>query len=156
MNEVTRQAATRLRAVIRTFNRRAQVDTGEGSPTRSQQAVLAWLEDRGPLSASELATLERIRPQSMSQTVDALASRGWVTRGAHPKDRRQVLLSLTKDGVAAVHKGRQTRQAWLTDALERRLTTEELDTLVAAIGLLERVVAEESDPQRTQDAAQGS
>jgi DNA-binding MarR family transcriptional regulator len=155
MSEVTQQAATRLRAVIRTFNRRAQVDTGEGSPTRSQQAVLAWLEDRGPLSASELATLEGIRPQSMSQTVDTLASRGWVTRGAHPKDRRQVLLTLTKDGVAAVNKGRQTRQAWLTDALARRLTAAELDTLLDAIGLLERVVAEESTPKRNQHAAEG-
>lgn len=151
MNEVTQQAANRLRAVIRTFNRRAQADTGEGSPTRSQQAVLAWLEDRGPLSASELAALERIRPQSMSQTVDALAGRGWITRGAHPKDRRQVLLSLTEEGRAAVHKGRQTRQAWLTDALDDRLTPKELDTLVAAIGLLEKVVAEESRQHAAQD-----
>jgi DNA-binding MarR family transcriptional regulator len=141
------EAASRLRAVIRTFNRRAQVDTGEGSPTRSQQAVLAWLEDRGPLSASELATLERIRPQSMSQTVDALATRGWVSRSAHPKDRRQVLLSLTKAGEAAVRKGRQTRQAWLTDALSDRLSDDELDRLLAAIELLERVVAEESTPK---------
>ncbi len=33
----------RLRVVVRALNRRAQAETGEGSPTRSQQAVLAWL-----------------------------------------------------------------------------------------------------------------
>jgi DNA-binding MarR family transcriptional regulator len=155
MSEVTEQAAIRLRAVIRTFNRRAQADAGAGSPTRSQQAVLAWLEDRGPLSASELATLERIRPQSMSQTVDGLVSRGWVARSAHPKDRRQVLLSLTKDGAAAVRKGRHTRQAWLTEALGQRLAPDELDTLLVAIGLLERVVAAENLTTKEHRAAEG-
>jgi len=134
------EAATRLRAVIRTLNRQAQADTGEDSPTRSQQAALAWLEDRGPLSPGELATLERVRPQSIGQTVDTLAKRGWIKRTPHPDDRRQIVLSLTPAGRAAVHRGRTIRQAWFTEAMTTRLNAEERRTLIAAIGLLERIV----------------
>src|SRR5882757_6877247 len=133
-------AATRLRAVVRTLNRRAQADTGQDSPTRSQQAALAWLEDRGPLTPGQLAALERIRPQSIGQTVDALAKRGWIKRAPHPDDRRQIVLSLTPAGTAAVRRGRTIRQAWLTEAMTTRLNSEERRTLAAAIGLLERIV----------------
>lgn len=57
MDEIA-EAAERLRMIIRLLNRRAQADTGEGSPTRSERAVLAWLEERGPLTLTALATIE--------------------------------------------------------------------------------------------------
>ena len=41
---------------------------------------------------------------------------------------------------AAVHRGRTIRQAWFTEAMTTRLNAEERRTLIAAIGLLERIV----------------
>ncbi len=141
MDEIT-DAVARLRLVVRTLNRRAQADTGPDAPTRSEQAVLAWLDDRGPLTPSALATLEQIRPQSMGQTLDAVAQRGWVTRSPHPGDRRQVLIALTDAGRDALDRGRQLRQAWLVEAMHTRLDAEERRTVSAAIALLERIVRE--------------
>jgi len=141
MDEIT-DAVARLRLVVRMLNRRAQAGTGAGSPTRSEQAVLAWVEDRGPLTPSALATLEQVRPQSMGQTLDAVVRRGWGTRAAHPSDRRQVLIALTDAGRIALDRGRQLRQAWLVEAMRTRLDAEEQRTVIAAIALLDRMVRE--------------
>lgn len=136
-------AAEKLRLAVRVLNRRAQADTGEGSPTRSEQAVLAWLDERGPLTPSALASAECVRPQSMGQTLDALEQRGLVARASHPSDRRQVLISLTKPGRAALDRGRGMRQAWFAEAMRTQLNAEERRTLFKAIDLLDRIVRSE-------------
>ena len=139
MDEIA-DATARLRMVVRVLNRRAQAQTGEGSPTRSQQAVLAWLDERGALTPSALAAAEGVRPQSMGELVDAVTRRGWVSRTADPEDRRQIIVSLTPAGQRALDHGRRLRQAWLADAIKDQLDPREQRTLIAAIGLLERVV----------------
>jgi len=133
-------AATRLRLVIRLLNRRAQAETGDEGPTRSQQAVLVWLDERGVLTPSTLAAVERVRPQSMGQTLDALAERGWAARSAHPSDRRQVCIALTDAGREALERGRRLRQAWMVEGMRTLLDAEERRTLIAAIELLDRIV----------------
>lgn len=139
MDEIA-DAAARLRMVVRVLNRRAQAETGPDSPTRSQQAVLAWLDERGTLTPSQLATLEGVRPQSTGELVEALMRRGWVCRDTDPGDRRRVLISLTSAGRKALAHGRGLRQAWLTDAMSTKLDRREQRTLFAAIALLERIV----------------
>jgi DNA-binding MarR family transcriptional regulator len=136
------QAAARLRGIVRTLNRRARAEATEEGPTRSQQGVLAWLEESGELTAHRLAALERVRPQSMGQTVDALVRQGWVVRTPHPGDRRQVLLAITRAGREALGQGRRGRQAWLAGAMQRLLSDEERLAVLGALELLERVVDE--------------
>jgi DNA-binding MarR family transcriptional regulator len=138
------EAAARLRMVVRVLNRRAQGGTAQGTPTRSQQAVLAWLAERGAMTPSALAAAEGIRPQSLGELVDALTRRRWVSRRADPGDRRQVLVSLTAAGRKALDRGRRLRQTWLTEAISTRLDPDERRTLIAAIGLLERVVLDQT------------
>jgi DNA-binding MarR family transcriptional regulator len=139
MDEIDK-AVEKLRLVVRLLNRRAQADTGEGSPTRSEQAVLAWLEEKGPLTPGVLAGLEHVRPQSMGQTLDALAGNGLVARLAHPTDRRQTLIKLTRIGRHALNRGRNLRQAWLVEAVRNDLAPEERKVLFEAIDLLDRIV----------------
>lgn len=138
------EAAARLRMVVRVLNRRAQAGAGPGSPTRSQQAVLAWLAERGPMTPGAVAAAEGIRPQSLGELTDALARRRWVSRRADPGDRRQVLISLTAAGRQALDRGRRQRQTWLTQAISTRLDPDERRTLIAAISLLERVVQDQT------------
>lgn len=134
------EAATRLRLVVRLLNRRGQPEAGPQSPTRSEQAVLGWLEDRGQLIPSTLAKLEHVRLQSIGQTLDSLERRKWITREAHPQDRRRVLISITKAGRHALSKGRSMRQEWLEKAMSAVLNDRERRTLMKAIELLERIV----------------
>jgi DNA-binding MarR family transcriptional regulator len=135
--------AARLRTVIRLVYRRVQTETGEGSPTRSEQAAMSWLEERGPMTLGALALLEQVRQQSMSQSVDALEQRGWAQRAPDPNDRRQVIVSLTEAGREALESGRKVRQAWIVDAMDRLLSGGERAVLAQALDLLERIARAE-------------
>lgn len=137
------EIAARLRVVVRLLYRRVQTETGEGSPTRSEAAALSWLDERGPMTLGALAELEQVRQQSMSQSVDALEERGWARRSPDPKDRRQVVVSLTEAGRGALEAGRGVRQAWIADAMTRLLDKKERATLAQSLDLLERIARAE-------------
>lgn len=135
-------AAERLRKVLRLLHRRAQRPSSAEEPTRSEQAILAWLEELGPMSIGALAAAEHVRPQSIGQTVDMLERRGWAERARTPQDRRQVVVALTRAGQRALAVGRDLRQAWIVQALTTRFTPQERTRIIDAITLLERIVDE--------------
>ena len=138
MNDID-TTASRLRTVFRHFLRRADLIAGVGAPTRCEQGVLAWLDEKGPMTPSALSAEQKVRPQTMGQTLDSLDRRRWIKRAPHPKDRRQVLISLSASGQKALIKGRRLRQAWLVGEL-KKLRPEERKALMATIDILERIV----------------
>ncbi len=105
----------------------------------TQMSVLGRLDRYGPASTSDLAAAERVRPQSMAQTVRELEAAGWVSRRPDPGDGRRAILSLTDDGVARLQANRAQREDWLTQALQRELEPAEIEQLSEAIALLRRL-----------------
>jgi DNA-binding MarR family transcriptional regulator len=105
--------------------------------------VLGRLDRGGAQSVSDLATLERIRPQSMAQTVKDLEGDGLVSRRPDPDDRRRALVELTPKGLEALRADRRHRVGWLAGAIEE-LSAEERATLGEALPLLRRL-AESQD-----------
>jgi DNA-binding MarR family transcriptional regulator len=108
-----------------------------------QTTVLARLEREGPQGTSDLAERERMRPQSMAETVKELEAAGFVRRSADPSDGRRQLIALTPDGHQALTADRSRREDWLASAIAARLTAKERETLVQAIALLGRLTDEE-------------
>src|ERR1044072_8308935 len=88
--------ASDLRVVVGQLIRRLRAEQGRFSI--SQGAVLGRLDREGPQSVSDLAAAERVRPQSMAQTVADLESAGLVDRSPDPDDGRRALVSLTAAG----------------------------------------------------------
>lgn len=131
-------AAIKLRTIIRLLIRRAYTVVGEGGPTRSEQGVLVWLDEKSEMTPSALAAIEKVRPQTMGQTLDSLGRRRWIKRTPHPKDRRQILISLSPSGRKALSKGREMRQAWLVSQLSK-LNAKDRRTLIAALDVLDRI-----------------
>ena len=101
-------------------------------------AVLGRLDREGPLSIGDLATAERVRPQSMAQTIAELEEGGLVRRRPDPEDRRRVLVEPTEQGLAALEEDRRNRVGWLVAAIER-LPAEDQDVLARATGILRRL-----------------
>ena len=134
------EATHELRTVIGRLVRRLRAEAV--MPMR-QTTVLARIEREGPLSTSDLAERERMRPQSMAETVKELEAAGLVRRDADPSDGRKQLVALTPDGHQALKTDRSRREDWLASAIATRLNARERETLVRAIGLLERLTAEE-------------
>jgi DNA-binding MarR family transcriptional regulator len=125
-----------LRVVLGQLFRRLRA---EHSFSLSQGAVLGRLDRGGPRSVSELAAAERVRPQSMAQTVGDLEADGLVARTPDPTDGRRALVELTDEGRATLATDRARREGWLAEAVTERLTREEEETLARAVALLRRI-----------------
>jgi DNA-binding MarR family transcriptional regulator len=105
----------------------------------SHATVLGRLDREGPATTSGLAAAERMRPQSMAQTVAELEADGLVARTPDPADRRRILIDLTERGRAVLAEERSRREGWLAEAIAAELTAEEQDLLVRAVPLLGRL-----------------
>jgi DNA-binding MarR family transcriptional regulator len=105
----------------------------------AESSALARLERGGPATASDLARLERISPQSMGVTVAALLERGLVERSRDPQDGRRIVLTITDVGRRTVRDRRGARTERIAAALRDGFSGEELAQLLAAASLLERL-----------------
>jgi DNA-binding MarR family transcriptional regulator len=135
LEEQAAQIASELRVVLGHLIRRLRT---EHRFPFSQATVLGRLDREGPRSVSELAAAERIRPQSMAQTVGELEAEGLVQRRPDPHDRRRALVALTPRGAAALAADRRQREGWLARAIEL-LAPEEQALLRDAAELLRRL-----------------
>ena len=104
----------------------------------TQASVLGWLDRDGPLSIGELAALQSVRPQSMSQTVGELETVGLIERRPDERDGRRTQVALTPRGRKALDADRAAREGWLRHEIVQ-FTPEEQETLRAAVVLLTRL-----------------
>ena len=130
------QVASDLRVVLGQLMRRLRA---EHRFPISHGAVLGRLDREGGQSVSELASAERVRPQSMAQTVGDLEADGLVSRRPDPVDRRRALVELTEQGRAALQADRAQREGWLARAIAEGLSPADVDVLETAVELLRRL-----------------
>jgi DNA-binding MarR family transcriptional regulator len=105
----------------------------------SQASVLGRLDREGAQSIGEIALGERVRPQSMSQTVSELEADGLIRRSSDARDGRRILVELTAEGRAALEADRASRVSWLARAMSESFSPEEQRLLEQALPLLARL-----------------
>lgn len=102
------------------------------------RAHLLWeLLHAGPSTQRALAGALRVSDRNVTGLVDGLVDTGFVTREAHPTDRRATLVTLTRQGRRAgaeLARGRRD----LADALFSRLPAGRLDALVETLSTVAR------------------
>jgi MarR family transcriptional regulator, organic hydroperoxide resistance regulator len=128
-----------FRHVFRTLSRLRGRDTHLGSSelSHAQFELLLELDERGELSAGELALAARLAPGTVTQMLDHLAESGHVERARSETDRRVVVSRLTPQGRRRVAAKRTLWQSrW-----EAALDGVETDELRAATRVLERLGA---------------
>jgi DNA-binding MarR family transcriptional regulator len=128
-----------LRVSIGLLLRRLRQAQAEGELTLPESSALTRLDRGGPATASALAKLEQISPQSMGATLGGLEARGLVERRPDPADGRRVVLSVTGAGRDVLRDKRNARTQRLAKALSSGFTPGELRLLMAAAPLLERL-----------------
>jgi MarR family transcriptional regulator, organic hydroperoxide resistance regulator len=109
-----------FRRVFRSLSRLRGRDTHlDGSElSHAQFELLIELDERGELSAGELAAAARITPASVTQMLDHLADGGHVERVRSDADRRVVVSRLTPAGRLKIEAKRVAwRRRW-EEALE--------------------------------------
>ncbi len=130
------QLAHELREAVGRVVRRLRAEPG---PSVGRMAVLGRLDREGPSSISDLAARERMRPQSMAQTVHDLETGGLVSRRPDPADRRRHFIELTPAGLDLLQATRSRREGWLAEVLERELDADERALVQEALVLLHRI-----------------
>jgi DNA-binding MarR family transcriptional regulator len=131
--------ASELRLAVMRLRRRLALERHpDNELSLGAMAVLGALYRSGDLTIGELAAHERVRPPSMTRTVNCLAEDGLVERRAHPTDGRLVVVILTDEGRAVVHADRARRDAWLDRRLAE-LSPGERAVLRKAAPILQRL-----------------
>jgi DNA-binding MarR family transcriptional regulator len=127
-----------LRETLARVMRRLRV-VDVDAPPRRLATVLRHLEREGPLTSSELAAREGMRPQSMAETVKELEALGFVQKTGDPDDGRRLLVSVTAAGRRRLAETRKRRDDWLAVTIAEQFDARERETLVAALELLDRL-----------------
>ena len=133
--------ANELRSsLMRLARRLRQERTLDLSPTA--MSVLGQLMRHGETTIGSLAAHERVKPPSMTRTVNCLEADGLVTRRPSETDGRQVLVAISEEGRARVLADRKRREAWLAQRLGD-LTPEDRAALRTVAPILDRLAGAE-------------
>jgi DNA-binding MarR family transcriptional regulator len=133
------QVAAALRMGVSLLVRRLRQVPTEGQLTLPETSALVRLDRGGPATPGALAKLEQISPQSIGATLGVLEERGLVERRPDPEDGRRVIMSLTEAGRRTLGSQRSARTERIARALSAAFTATEIEQLMAAAPLLERL-----------------
>ncbi|MFJ4296420.1 MarR family winged helix-turn-helix transcriptional regulator [Curtobacterium sp. NPDC089689] len=136
--------AARLAAAVGRINRRARTDSA--SLGYGIVSALATIEREGPLRPGDLSRLEVVTKPTMTRILTELEQRGFIERGADPRDGRAFMVSATPAGVAAVEEARSQRTGIVAELIHD-LPDADVDAIANALGVLERI----AQGERTQE-----
>jgi DNA-binding MarR family transcriptional regulator len=109
-------------------------------------SILGWIFRRGAaMTATDLARLERLKPQSLTRVIADLERRGLIQRRPDDFDRRQMLIEITPKGCELLVVSAQVQNEWLSQAMAARLTAPERELLRIASQLLDQLSEEDTD-----------
>ena len=132
-------AAAALHKSVVFYVRRLRQAPVQDEVSEPELAALTRLDEVGPCTPSALARAEQITPQAIGATVSELVRRGLAERRADPGDGRLTIVSLTEAGLRVVRNKESARLRQLAGVLSERFTREELEVLLAAAPLIERL-----------------
>ena len=150
------EAFGRLEAEVALLLRRARVVSArlaaELDPELdgSAYAVLALLQDTGPLRAGDLVASLGLDKSTVSRQVSSLVELGLVERAPDPADGRVQVLSPSAEGMARLHRIREARRArWEADLSD--WPADDVATLAELLARLNRIgEAREAEVTRPQ------
>jgi DNA-binding MarR family transcriptional regulator len=135
------QLATELRTVVGRLIKKLRKESVTGQQlSLTERSSMALLLQHKKLLPSELASMEKITNQSMSQVLNHLLEVGYISRKASETDKRKVIISLTELGERTILQVRAEREEWLLKAISETCSEEEVLVLKQAIGPLTKLV----------------
>jgi DNA-binding MarR family transcriptional regulator len=106
----------------------------------TERSTLSLVYQHEQILPSELAGIEKVTNQSMSQIINKLLKHGYVKRTSSKEDKRKVIITITAAGKKLIEKRRHERQEWLAKSILEKTTQKEKEILVNAIKVLTKLV----------------
>jgi DNA-binding MarR family transcriptional regulator len=155
-NDENVNAATKVRRSVTHLARRLRGLRSAHGISGSKLAILGWLFRAGaPMTATDLARLERLQPQSLTRIIAELDEDGLIRRTPAVTDRRQVLIEITQSGQELLIVDAYRQDQWLMEEMAAKMTKAERELLGIAADLLDKLASEPtvsnqtSEPDRT-------
>lgn len=135
--------ASELRIAVSRLMRQFRKQVVNFPVSMTEQTTMALLDQYKQLLPSELAAIEKITAQSMSQILNNLHAMGYIHKEVSAEDKRKVVVSLSKKGLEVLTSIRTKRSEWLANAMSRLLTPEEKKILKQSAGIIQKLADSE-------------
>ena len=133
--------ATDLRIVVTRLVKKLRKESVTAQQlSLTERSTMSLLYQHKQLLPSELASMEKITNQSMSQILNYLLKLEYVSRTASETDKRKVIISLTEKGESTLLQMRSERDMWLSRAIRENCNDEEAALIRKVIGPLTKLV----------------
>ena len=106
----------------------------------TERSTLALVYQYIEILPSELASIEKVTSQSMSQIMNKLLKHGFLKKTSSKTDKRKVIITITSSGKKYIEKKRSEKQEWLARSIFEITTEKEKQVLINAIKVLTKLV----------------
>jgi DNA-binding MarR family transcriptional regulator len=135
------EIAARMRTVLHRLIKVLRKHTrNDALLSLTERSTMGLLYQHKELLPSELAQIEKVTTQSMSQVINHLFELNYIYKNPSGDDKRKVLLSLAPSGVAYIEQSRLEKQEWLARTLHQRVSAKEKETLMEAMEVLTKLI----------------
>jgi DNA-binding MarR family transcriptional regulator len=131
--------ASDIRAIATRLVRNMRQQHSDSGYSHVDLLTMSLIHEHGSLLPSELAQLERVSAQAISQVVQKLYDGGCIKKTADKTDKRKTTLSLTAKGNQILQKVWEEKNEWLMHAIDELFSEQELALLEKALPLLKRL-----------------
>ena len=137
----TTELSSTLREVVSALHKGLRKQTSAiNAYSMTELETIGHLIRKPSLLPTELASLTRVKTQSMSQILSKIEGQGIIKRTPSKDDKRKVYISLTPFGKKLVGKTKYERDEWLKDVIEKSLTEKEKELLIKALPVLNKLI----------------
>lgn len=136
----TQEIAAKLRSTVTRLTRQLRRQNVSSEFSNAELLTMSLLEMHGKLLSTELADMERVSKQAISQIINRLYDAKCVERFPSEEDKRKVFIGLTKLGEKHIIASRKIKEEWLAQTLEKIFSSEEINLIQAFLPLLSRLV----------------
>ena len=138
---IENEIAANLRIVISRLIKilRKEINNDE-SLSLTENSTLALIDQHEDILPSELAAIEKVTTQSMSQIINKLLKHCFIKKTPSKKDKRKVIITITPMGRRSLEQKRNERQEWLAKTISEKTTQKEKEVLMNAIKVLTKLV----------------
>jgi DNA-binding MarR family transcriptional regulator len=106
----------------------------------TERSTLSNIYNLGPILPGELASMEKVTTQAMSQVINQLLEQGLIEKNTSTEDRRKSIITLTEKGRLLVQRRKREKEEWLSRSISDKLNAAERQVLIEAIAILTKLV----------------
>ncbi len=135
------QYVTELRTVLTRLIKKLRKESATGQQlSLTERSTLVLLQQHTALQPTELAAMEKITNQSMSQILAHLLELGYINRSVSETDKRKAIITLSPKGEEILKQVRSERDKWLAQAIAATCSPQEQEMLRQIIAPLEKII----------------